>query len=88
MLKMLILKGRVPAKIRPVISPDIHDNIIEGPAPPALKTTVGSGLRPPPTVVFANYVVVNIRRDDRPNFCRNTTLQNKHFKHFKDECLF
>ena len=28
-LKMLILKGHFPAKIRPEILPDIHDNIIE-----------------------------------------------------------
>ena len=32
--------------------------------------------------------VVNVRRDDRPMFCRKITLKNKHFKDFKDECLF
>ena len=42
MLKMFISKDPFPAKIWPVISQDIHDNIIGGPAKPAPKTTVAA----------------------------------------------
>ena len=69
MLKMLILKGRVLTKNWPVISPDIHANILN-------KTTMDGGRRPPPTVVFSIMFVANIRRDGWPGFCGPATLQD------------
>ena len=41
MLRMLVLKDHFLAKIRPAISPDIHDNIIQ-------RNKGGGGRRPPP----------------------------------------
>ena len=83
MLKMLILNDYFPAKIWPVIPPDIHDNIIE-------KNNGGGGRRPPPPLFLGpalpapNYIVMNIRRDGQPNFFQKLILQNKHSKHLLD----
>ena len=79
---MLVLKDHFLAKIRPAISPDIHDNIIGGRQSRPQKQR---WRRPPAaaTFVFFNYIVMNIRRDGRPNFCQKMILQNKHSKHSK-----
>ena len=83
MLRMLVLKDHFLAKIRPAISPDIHDNIIE-------KNKGGGGRRPPPPLFLGldlpvpNYIVMNIRRDGQPNFCQKMIIQTKHSKHLLD----
>ena len=78
---MLILEDDFLSKIRPAISLDIHNNTIGSWQSPQKQRW-----RQPPaaaTFVFFNYIVMNIRRDGRPNFCQKMILQNKHSKHSK-----
>ena len=59
---MLVLTDHFLAKIRPAISPEIHDNIIGGRQSRPQKQRCR---RPPAaaTFVFFNYIVMNISRD-------------------------